>query len=202
MNHLKNQELKDSAGARGRVVEVRGDDAVVELEQGGKVLMPVSSVREEGSGFVSALAFADAGVRGREAGTLETGTLEGEAVIPIVEETLEVGKRQRTTGGVRLTKTVHEREEVVEAPTVHEDVEVERVSIDRVVEAPVAVRQEGETTIYPVLEEVLVTEKRLVLKEEIRVTKRRYETNEPQRVTLRREEVNVEEIGTADEPVR
>jgi stress response protein YsnF len=46
-----------------------------------------------------------------------------------------------------------------------------------------------------VLEEVLVVEKRLLLKEEVRITKRRIETHMPQRVILRREEVAVERIN-------
>ena len=41
--------------------------------------------------------------------------------------------------------------------------------IDREVEAAPAVRTAGDTTVVPVLEEVLVVEKRLVLKEEVRI---------------------------------
>ena len=44
----------------------------------------------------------------------------------------------------------------------------------------------------PEIEEVLVVEKRLVLKEEVRVTRKRRQVRNPQRVTLRREEVVVE----------
>ncbi len=46
-----------------------------------------------------------------------------------------------------------------------------------------------------VLEEVLVVEKRLVLKEELRITRRRVEERNPQRVTLRSEEVSVGRFG-------
>ena len=55
-------------------------------------------------------------------------------------------------------------------------------------------RSEEDTLIIPVLEEVLVVEKRLLLKEEVRITKRE-ETHTPQRVTLRREEAAVERIN-------
>jgi len=49
-----------------------------------------------------------------------------------------------------------------------------------------------------VLEEVLVVEKRLVLKEEIRITKRRIEEMTPARVVLREEHVDIESLGESD----
>jgi len=48
--------------------------------------------------------------------------------------------------------------------------------------------------IVPLLEEVLVVEKRLMLREEVRISKRRNETHRPQTVTLRKEDVNVERL--------
>jgi uncharacterized protein (TIGR02271 family) len=115
-------------------------------------------------------------------------------VIPVIEEELDVQKRVVETGKVRVTKEVHERETVVDEPLFHDEVEVERVLIDRVVDAPVPVRYEDDTMIVPIMEEVLVIEKRLVLKEELHIHKRRVETHRPQQVTLRREEVRVERL--------
>jgi stress response protein YsnF len=62
----------------------------------------------------------------------------------------------------------------------------------------VSVRQEGDTLIVPLVEDVLVLEKRLVLREEVRVTKKRRQVRSPQQVILRREEVIVERHG--DQP--
>jgi len=115
-------------------------------------------------------------------------------VIPVIEETLDVQKRQVETGGVRITKVVHEREEVVNVPRVREEVTVERVTLNRIVDTPVSMRQEGDTLIIPLLEEVTVMEKRLMVKEELRITKRRIEEQASQQVTLRREEVVVERL--------
>jgi hypothetical protein len=53
--------------------------------------------------------------------------------------------------------------------------------------------------IVPVLEEVLIVEKRLMLKEELRITKRQSETHQSQRVILRREEAVVEHLGGREE---
>ena len=125
----------------------------------------------------------------------ELAAWEGDTVvIPIVEEKLMVDKRAVITGGVRLIKQVTEREEVVDEALLRESVSVERVPINQIVaEAPQA-RQEGDTLIVPVLEEVLVTEKRLLLKEEIRITRTQTTVHEPQTVTLRSEQANLEDI--------
>ena len=89
---------------------------------------------------------------------------------------------------------MHERETIVDEPFFRDEVEVERVLIDRVVDAPVPVRYEDDTMIVPIMEEVLVIEKRLVLKEELYIRKRRVETHRPQQVRLRSEEARVERL--------
>jgi len=48
------------------------------------------------------------------------------------------------------------------------------------------------------VEEVLVVEKRLILREEIHIRKQRIETHQPQRITLHSEEVRVERVPSAD----
>jgi uncharacterized protein (TIGR02271 family) len=122
-----------------------------------------------------------------------------QAVIPVMQEELAIGTRRVETGsGVRVHKSVEEHEARIDEPLTKEEVEVERVTVDRPVEGPVAVRYEGETMIVPVVEEVLFVEKRLVLKEEIRITRRRRELHAPQRVSLRREHATVERIGEPD----
>jgi uncharacterized protein (TIGR02271 family) len=102
------------------------------------------------------------------------------------------------TGKVRLTKVVHEREAHVDEPLWREEVEVTRVPMQRVVEGPVPVREEHGTTILSVVEEVLVVEKRWMLREEIHLRKQRLETHQPQQITLRSEDVQVERVPHAD----
>jgi uncharacterized protein (TIGR02271 family) len=108
---------------------------------------------------------------------------------------VRVTRREVERGGVRVHKRVEEREEVVEQPTYREEVTVERVTLGQPLDTPVTARQEGDTLIIPVLEEMLVVEKRLVLKEEIRITKRRIEEMEQARILLREEHVDIEELG-------
>lgn len=124
-----------------------------------------------------------------------TGTPIGQpSVIPVVAEQLQVSKRAVETGRVRIRKSVDDREEVIDEPLLRDEVRVERVPVDRFVEAAPGVREEGETLVIPVVEEVLVVEKRLRLREEIRVTRRTVEERRPQKVVVRRERVDVERV--------
>ena len=118
-------------------------------------------------------------------------------IIPVVEERAVILKRKKLTGGMRVRTVVHEDEEVIDQPLTTEEVEVERVPLDRWVDAPVPVRQEGLTTIITLLEEVVVVEKRLRAIEEVRITRRRTTRQASQHVTLRREEAVVERLEVA-----
>jgi len=112
-------------------------------------------------------------------------------VIPIVEERVNVQKRVREVGTVEIRKTVHERTEVVDEPLNSEDVEIERVAVNRIVEEPIPIRNEGDTMIISLLEEVLVIEKRLLLREEVHIKRVHTVVHEPQEVLLREERVEV-----------
>ena len=72
-----------------------------------------------------------------------------------------------------------------------EDVDLERVPINRVLEAPADVRIENGVTIIPVMEEIMIVTKQLVLKEEIRITRCREQSHYHETVSLRAEEVEV-----------
>jgi len=144
-------------------------------------------------------------LKSQDKGTLDPGSGDARqhTVIPDIREELEVSKRAVETGkGVRVTKTVSEREEVVDEPLVREEVSVERVSINEMVadqDMP-AVRYEGETIVVPILEEVLVTEKRTILKEEVRITRKRREVREPQQFFLRTDQVSAEHFDASVAP--
>ena len=115
-----------------------------------------------------------------------------EEVIPVVEEIATIDKRQVMTGHVRVRTVTDTVEELAHASVQREDVEVTRVPIDKVVETAPGIRTDGEVTIVPVLEEVLVVEKRLVLKEELHI-RRRVETETVEvPVTLRKQRAIVE----------
>jgi len=114
-----------------------------------------------------------------------------EIVIPVVEEVATVQKHPVEAGTVEIRKTVHERTEVIDVPLHSDEVEIERVNVNRIVDEPVQVRHEGDTMIIPLLEEVLVVEKKLVLREEVHVKRVRKEVHESREVSLREERVEV-----------
>lgn len=124
-----------------------------------------------------------------------SATTAEQLVVPVVAEELKVERRRVKSGAVRIIKTVGERTETVDLPLMEEQTEVERVAIGRIVETAPPMRYEGDVLIVPLLEEVIVTEKRLMLREELHIRKRQVETHKPQQVTLRREEVTVERVG-------
>jgi uncharacterized protein (TIGR02271 family) len=117
-------------------------------------------------------------------------------VIPVIEERLEVEKNRRETARVRVRKTVESEDKVVEDMLVEQAYDVQHVPVNRVIEGPVEPRYEGDTLVLPVVEEVLVVEKRLMLREEVRITRKRQEHRSPQTHTLRREKVQVDRVRT------
>jgi uncharacterized protein (TIGR02271 family) len=118
-----------------------------------------------------------------------------ETVIPVIEEQVRIDKRLVETGRVRVRTVVEEREELVRDALSRDEVEIVRVAIDREVEVAPQVRHEGDTLIVPVVEEVIVVEKRLVLREEIHL--RRRTTVEPVEapVKVRSTRAHVERIA-------
>ena len=120
-------------------------------------------------------------------------------LIPVIEEQLQVSKKVVETGRVKLIKTVEETDETVTIPLLSNEFSIERVPVGQYVDDVPATRREGDTTIYPVVKEVLVTQKRLLLVEEVRVTEHQLEVNETQTVRLRREEVTIERTSANPE---
>ena len=122
----------------------------------------------------------------------ESATSDNKITIPILEEQLKVGKKLIETAHVRLSKTINESIESLEIPLKEEEIVVNRVPKNELVDVmPAASRYEGDVMIIPVLKEVAVIEKRLMLVEEIHVSKKQTEKTETREVTIRKEEVTV-----------
>lgn len=138
----------------------------------------------------TALLSRDADTRSLNDETYET--TGSPIVVPIVEESLDVSKRTVETGKVRLEKTVQAYDVDLDEALAVRTWTVERIPMNIQVDAAPVVRQEGNTTIYPLLEEQLTVTKQLVLKEELRVTRNDFERRDTQTVTLRREQLTVE----------
>jgi uncharacterized protein (TIGR02271 family) len=113
--------------------------------------------------------------------------------IPIVEENVHIDKKIIEKGKVIISKSIKEESEIINLPVANEEVTIERVSINQILDKPPeAIRYEGNTVIVPVLQEITVIEKRILLVEEIRITKTSISSTETKEITLRKEEVKIE----------
>jgi uncharacterized protein (TIGR02271 family) len=119
-----------------------------------------------------------------------------DVVVPVIEEEVVASARPVKTGSVRVDKHVEKRIRRIETPLLHEEVDVRRVPVNRVVNAVPAIRRKGDTVIVPVVEEELVVTKRLVLKEEIHLIKRRTRDRSIREVELDRERAEVRRLDS------
>jgi stress response protein YsnF len=112
-------------------------------------------------------------------------------VIPLHAEDVSV-KRRAVNRDVRVRIHTISHDQLVDEALTHEKIEIERIAINRPVDAAPPVREEGDLTIISVVEEVLVVERRLVLKEEVHLRRVRMNTRHRESVPLRDEQVVVE----------
>jgi len=184
---------------QGRIVEslapdtVNGEQYLVHFDNGQEFVVPTSVLRYNAADSYYSL---DVTLDELMHGTTrpQTQTTSDEIIIPLVAEALQVGKEEVITSVVRVHKFINEREEVVTQPLNREDISVERVAINRLIDTAPDVRQEGDTMIVSLVEEVLVVEKRLMLREELRITKRQTTEEHSETVVLRSEDATVERL--------
>ncbi|WP_172123742.1 MULTISPECIES: DUF2382 domain-containing protein [unclassified Devosia] len=124
---------------------------------------------------------------------------DAQDTLQVVDEFSTIRKQDVVTGKVRVSTKTELVEDVVSAMLDRQDVEVTRVPRGiEITEAP-PIRTEGDTTIIPVVEEVLVVEKRLVLKEELHLRRSVSREHVELPITLRKQHAVVERSET-DQP--
>ncbi len=114
--------------------------------------------------------------------------------LPLHAEEISIERRRVETGRVRLHVRTTNQDHLVDEELTHERVQVERVAIGRVVDAVPPTRQEGDTTVISIVEEVVVVERRLVLKEEVRLTRVRVTDRYRETVSLRTQDAVVDRV--------
>lgn len=188
--------------------DARADDAIAIMNRHGAVDLDErsSSWQDSGSSDYSTdqvsqerSTYSNAATTGT-ATNYDTSTTssvnENEAVIPVVEEELQVGKRQVQGGGVRVYTTV-EQVPVQEQVTLREEnVQVERRPVNREVSgADLDAFQEGVIEVTETSEEAVVAKNARVV-EEISIRKDVDTRTETINDTVRRTDVEVEDLGT------
>jgi uncharacterized protein (TIGR02271 family) len=120
---------------------------------------------------------------------------EGEVALPVIEEELNVGKRQVERGGVRVYTNVSERPVEEQVRLREEHVTVDRHPVDRpATEADIQGFREGTIELTEMGEEAVVSKRARVI-EEIVINKEVGERVETVRDTVRRTDVDVEQVG-------
>lgn len=119
--------------------------------------------------------------------------------LPLVEETARIEKRAVETGRVRVRTITETTEELLRESLRSDAVAVTRVPVGRTLgegEAPPQIRTEGGVTIIPILEEILVVEKRLVLVEEVHVQQTTASEDVAVPVSLRKQRAVTERVSS------
>ncbi|MBV9531539.1 MAG: YsnF/AvaK domain-containing protein [Bradyrhizobium sp.] len=126
-------------------------------------------------------AAPDSSVQGspkdRQAGAAESGVLR------LLAEEAKVSRESIETGRVRVAKVTRTRDHLIDELLTSSSVEVSRVPIGRLIDTMPAIKEEGDLTIVPIVEETVVVERKLMLKEELHI--RRVQTTERYQQTLK-----------------
>jgi uncharacterized protein (TIGR02271 family) len=135
------------------------------------------------------------GTAGTTAASQNNTNIEGQTVIPVIEEQLQVGKREVETGGARIRSRVVEKPVEASVRLREEHVVVNRHPVNRAVtDADVSNFKEGDITLTERSEEAVVGKQARVV-EEIEIGKQVTEREETVSDTVRRTDVEVEEIN-------
>lgn len=121
------------------------------------------------------------------------GTVVEEAVLPVVEERVRIDKTVEQGRTVTVTTRPVTEIETLSQKLAHERVTVERVPIGQVVSEMPSVREEGDLTVIPVVEQRARVVVEQVLVEEIHLRRTREETVENFEVERQRTEVDIDE---------
>ena len=133
------------------------------------------------------------------AGTQPTGRTADSESIPVIEEKMDVGKRDVETGGVRLRSRIIERPVEETLRLREEHVNVEREPVDRpATEADFQNFKEGETEMTEHAERPVVNKEARVV-EEVKLNKETQDRERVIRDNVRKTDVDVEKTAAEEE---
>lgn len=111
------------------------------------------------------------------------------------KEELDITKNKEQAGEVTLGKEIVEEEKSVDVPVTHEEVIIERRSMEEPSDSPI---EEAETMHIPVSEEHVQVGKHTVITGEISAQKHEVEETQHIEETLKREEARIDKSGNAN----
>jgi uncharacterized protein (TIGR02271 family) len=173
---------------------------LIRLEDGQELLVPKQLLKPNDDGsFLLTVPVSDLVHEQREVvheprEPLHEQREQAEKVVPVIQEELDIGKRTVESGRIRVNKRIETTESLIDEPLLQQGYDIQRTAVNRIIDDIPKPRYDGDTLVLPILEEVLVVEKRLILREEVRITPVREEVRDPQTHTVRREHVEVERV--------
>ncbi len=169
-----------------------------EAVRGGGTVITVDAPTEELAARAAAILDKDGEVDMNERDMKSRAAMGegGETVLPVIEEELQVGKREVESGGVRVRSHVIERPVEESVRLREERVSVERRPVNRAVDdSYLNTFREGTIEVAETAEVAVVSKQARVV-EEVVVNKEVGERTETVTDTLRRTDVEVEQLGT------
>lgn len=106
-------------------------------------------------------------------------------MLRLLAEEAKVSRETIETGRVRVAKVTRTRDQLIDELLGRTAVEVNRVPIGRLIEKMPAIRDDGDLTVIPIVEETFVVQRRLMLKEELHIRRVRTTERFQQTVKLR-----------------
>ncbi len=123
-----------------------------------------------------------------------TGRQGEDISVPVVEEQLKAGVREKQGGAARIVKDVREEQQTIDVPVQHEEVYVTERKVNR--PATEVDLRAGEREIdIPLKQQEVVVQKEAVVTGEVTVRKETVTDTERVADTVRREDVHVEDAG-------
>lgn len=124
---------------------------------------------------------ADSPEQGSSGATHSLG--EDSSVLRLLAEDAIVSRQVIETGRVRVAKVTRTRDHLIDESLASTRFEVSRIPVGRLIDAMPSIKEDGDLTIVPIVEETVVVERRLLLKEELHI--RRVQTNERYQQTVK-----------------
>lgn len=189
-------EIEDKVGVKAIIqgVSKNEEDVIARMSEGTLIQIPVHLLRilnQKSYKFDG--IFSDIHQESHERESVASASAENRFYV--VEENPLIRKKRVETGEVKVKKSVSEKMKSVSVPLQSEEVVIERVPVDQVFDSAQSNRQEGDTWIIPVQEEILVVEKKVLVREEVRISTRKSIQEKEVLMSLRSEEIRIDRKG-------
>ena len=182
MAELQEFEVKLSDGRRGKVLRTsrfldKREFNTVKLSNGTELTVPAAALEPQQDGSFYLRERGNSGAQGadRSRAPATQNVTESDGSRAPAAQSLPNAEGPNTPEAQTVTQSSSsvDASRFMDASLFKEDVDVQRVPINRVLDAPVEMRVEDGVTIIPVMEERVKVEKQLILREEIRIVKKR-----------------------------